>query len=824
MSKAVGARRVMAGVGVLVGGTLLLGTAPLAGAQTSGDPASSDPLETVTVFGSRLQNRTAFDSPVPIDVFKPADIADASSSAELGQVLQALSPAINMPRASSSGTSDSIRAIQLRGLAPDQVLVLVNGKRWHTNAVMDVEGIFPGTVAVDVNAIPVDAIDRIEILRDGAGAMYGSDAIAGVVNIVLKAGAAPASAGIGFGENHTHLVPTNSTVTDGENRTAGADAGIRLGDGGFVRFGASYQNRASTNRAGPTSSAFASFNNTPADQALDGLVLFQSGDPKIESTGLFYDAELPLAGDTKLYSFATANWRSTRGAAFFRYPGDPSNVPAIHPQGFRPVSTGASNDLGLVAGAKGLAGAWTWDLSARLGLNEFSYGLINSVNASLGAASPTQFHVAGFSTNQDGVNVDVTRKLDAGLAAPMVLSLGAEHLFEHYHTEPGDPASYATGPFRMNAFGETIPPGSQGDNGLRPQDAVHLQRNQSSLYAELESDVTASLLLDVAGRYSHYSDYGSSTKGKLSARYKITDNLLLRGSVSNSFRAPALAQTGIRFATLNFNTAPGSNGLPLQNNAWLPPTDPIAEQVGGQLLKPENSVNTSAGIAFRPAARTAATLDFYQIRITDRITPTGQLTPPASAPPDIASVQYLTNALDTTTRGFDLVVSHDETLASGNLRLSAAFNRNYLHEDRERNPNLLGGIVLVPLEYGTPATKLVLGADWSGGRFGAHAAATRFGTMYTFSFDSSLPTVNVPTTIGSNVQSYSPAWSIDLEARVSIADSVTLVLGGTDVFNRYPDQTTAGGNYGGALPYNFVQPLGINGAYYYTSLRATFGR
>ncbi|MBV8341572.1 MAG: TonB-dependent receptor, partial [Gammaproteobacteria bacterium] len=393
-------------------------------------------------------------------------------------------------------------------------------------------------------------------------------------------------------------------------------------------------------------------------------------------------------------------------------------------------------------------------------------------------------------------------------------------------TGAGDPASYAAGPDTVDqAFGEIIPPGSQGDNGLSPADVVHLARHVSSAYVELEDDLTTRLLLDVAGRYSDYSDYGSSTTGKFSARYKLSDGLLVRGALSNSFRAPALAQTGIRFTTLNFN----STGTGLQNNAWLPPGDPLAELLGAQPLKPEKSVNATAGIALKPAARSYATLDFYQIRITDRITPTGQLSTAGEASylaanglSDIASVQYLTNALDTTTRGYDLVLGHDADLWGGNLRLTAAFNRNYLHEDREQNPALLSGTVLIPLEYGSPATKLVLAGDWSGSRWGAHLAATRYGTAYAFSFDSTLPTVNVPAGVGSNVQRYSPAWSIDVEGRVNLTRNVTLAIGGTDVFNRYPDQTTAGGSYGGSFPYNFAYPLGINGAYYYASLALTF--
>lgn len=804
---------------VVVAATAFLFTAS-ARAETPPAGTPGDALEAVTVFGSRLQNRTVFDSAVPIDVFSAADVQAALSSGELGQALQALSPSVNMPRASSSGTSDSVRAIQLRGLAPDQVLVLVNGKRRHTNATMDIEGLFPGTVAVDLNSIPPEAIDHIEVLRDGAGAQYGSDAVAGVINIVLKSGPGALSAEVGAGTNRTHFAPTGETLTDGQNRTAGLSGGFGIGEGGFVRLGANYQNRDATNRAGPSSASWTSWNSTPADLALDGKVLFASGDPKLESTGLFYNAELPLAGATKLYSFATASWKKTEGAAFFRYPGDPTNVPSVYPNGFRPVSTGDGSDLGIVAGAKGRADGWVWDASVREGHNRFSYGLEDSLNASLGAASPTSFHVASFVSEQTAANLDVTRELATGGAAPVIASFGAEYLLERYHTGAGDPASYAAGPFTLNGFGEVIPPGSQGDSGLRPQDVVHLRRHVSSLYAELESDLTPHLLADAAVRYADYSDYGSSTTGKLALRYKFSDTLLARGAVSTSFRAPALAQTGIRFATLNFN----DTGTALQNSAWLPPTDPLARLLGARALRPERSVNSTVGLAWHPGRATSLTLDVYQVRIRDRITPTAQLATDGQQQylidhglTDVASVQYLTNVLDTTTRGLDLVLSHDVRVGAGVLRLETAFNRNYLHEDGERDPSLLGGAVVVPLEYGSPSSKLLLSGDWTGSRFGARAAATRFGTVYAYSYDSSLPTIN-----GWNVQRYAPAWSIDLEGRVTIVPGVSLAIGGTDVFNRYPDRTTDGNTYGGAFPYNYAHPLGINGAYYYASLRVTF--
>jgi iron complex outermembrane recepter protein len=805
--------------------TLLALSVAVAVAEEPG-VAPAESLEAVTVFGSRLKSRTVFDSAVPIDNFSPAEVERALSSGELGQALQSLSPSINMPRASSSGTSDSVRAIQLRGLAPDQVLVLVNGKRRHTNAVMDQEGLFPGTVAVDLNAIPPGAIDHIEVLRDGAGAMYGSDAIAGVVNIVLKSGVG-GSASAGFGENRTHFAPTGATVTDGQNRTLGFDEGFAIGEHGSFHFGADYQKRDATNRAGPSSAGWTSYNSTPADLALDNQVLFKSGDPDLENKNIFYNATLPLGSGPELYSFSTFDSRSTKGGAFFRYPGDPNNVPSIYPNGFRPVSTGDSKDFALVAGARGHAGSWDLDLSASEGYNTFSYGLTNSLNVSLGAASPTSFHVADFTYDQKAVNLDATTHLVTASHVPVNVAVGAELIAEKYHTSPGDPASYAAGPVT------SAPPGSQGDNGLRPQDAVDLSRHVWSAYVDSDAELTEALLVGAAARYSKYSDYGSSTTGKLTARFKFTEAFLVRGALSSSFRAPALAQTGIRFATLNFN----ADGSGLQNNAWLPPGDPLAQQFGAVSLKPERSVNATLGLAYRLSRRTSATLDLYQIRIRDRITPSGQLDATLVQPyldthgiTDVASVQFLTNALDTTNRGLDLVLSHDQDLAGGVLRLTASFNRNYAHQDgvRDTNPalsaldptaTLTSPSVLVPLEYGSPGSKLVLATDWSNALWGAHLDATRYGRMYSFSYDLAEPPL-----LGANAHPYDPAWSIDLEGHVNVGKDVTLALGGTNIFNRYPDRITSlDGSYGGAFPYNYANPLGINGAYFYGRVTVRFG-
>ncbi|WP_432381319.1 TonB-dependent receptor plug domain-containing protein [Duganella sp. P38] len=807
---------------------LALAALPAALAQAQDTPTSGDAaaaIDQVTVVGSRARNRTVFDSAVPIDRFGAREVENALSSGEVGAALQALAPSINFPRIESSGAADSVRGVQLRGLAPDQVLVLINGKRRHASAVLDTESSFAGTVPVDVNAIPPGAIDHIEILRDGAGAQYGSDAVAGVINIVLKQQRTGGSASVSYGANHTDFKPTNDSKTDGQTKIVNADYGVPLGDAGFLRFGAESRSRNPTQRAGYSDAGWTSWNYTPADQALDGKVVFKSGDSSSHNNYAFYNALLPLGDGIDAYSFATANQRKSDGSAYFRYPGDPSNVESVYPNGYRPVTHGDSTDLSIVAGVRVASGGWHWDLSARHGGNKFDYDVSNSLNASLGAQSPTSFHLASFDYRQNAVNADLTRELNLGV--PVNLAIGAEYVRETYTSSPGDAASYAAGPIT------DAPPGAQAGPGLRPQDAFDGSRHIKSVYADIESDISQQLLVGAAARYSDYSDFGSASTGKLSARYKFTEQFLLRGSLSNSFRAPALVQTGFRFSTLNFN----SDGSGLQTASLLPASDALARAFGAQDLKPEKSTNLSLGLAWKPARNTSVTLDGYRIRIKDRITRTSDLQSDAATAylagigrSDIQSVAYLANLLDTTTTGLDAVLNHDLSAAGGKLNLSAALNLNKTRIDAVHQSSaalaridpaltVLTDTSLFRIRNASPKNKLVLGADWQAAQWGLLARATRFGPLKDFSYDEDAEVID-----GVHAQRFGAVWTLDLEAQYKPTRQLTLSLGADNILDRYPQRVreTNNATYGGALPYNFINPIGVNGAYFYARARYTF--
>lgn len=781
--------------------------------------------EQVVVTGARARSHTRTTTTVPVDVYGGPELQQALRTGEVGQALQNLSPSVTLPRQSASGTSDTVRVVQVRGLPPDETLVLVDGKRWHPTAVPDTEGLFRGSVPVDINSIPFAMIDHIELLRDGAGAQYGSDAIAGVVNIVLDHRKTGGSISLGFGTNWTSFEPTNRRITDGQTGTASITWGTPIGNGGYIRVGADGVASAGTNRAGRSNAYWTSYYATDADVALNNQVLFKSGDPAYQKGDLFYTAAHPLGNGWEAYSFGTYDFRHAEGAAFFRFPGDPQNNLAVYPNGYRPITASNSFDVGFVGGVRyTVADPWTFDISVKENANSFRYGVRNSLNASLGEASPRDFRLATFFYNSAGLNVDATRELDIGLPAPVNLAIGTEYVHETYETGAGDRASYAAGPITVDGFGSSVPPGAQAGPGLRPSDAVSLNRDYGGIYAEAETALTERFTLNLAGRFVDYGGTGTAGIGKISGRYALWDGLSLRGSFSNSYRAPALAQTGFRFASLNFN----ADGTGLQNNVLVPPTDPLARAVGAQPLKPETSLNYSAGIAWALPRRTVLTVDGYYIQVDHRITRSSDLYV-TTDDPSVQSIAFLTNALDTTNRGVDVTVSNEMDLAGGTLKLSGALNMNKITIDRVRAPSpllqaqgitsLFDSADLLRVRAGTPSSKVILTSVWSNDRFNALLRATRYGSMYTNSFDDTArPQDGVP------AQSFTPKWLIDLEGTVNVTPAWAFTVGGNNIFDVYPTRTlrTDNATYGGALPYNFINPIGINGAYYYTRMTYKF--
>ena len=771
-------------------------------------------VEEVVVIGTRGAQRTELDSPVPVDVIDLEDLNSTGAVAgELGQALAAVAPSFNFPRQSNSGTSDLVRAGQLRGLSPDQMLVLVNGKRRHTSAVVNSETkIGRGVAAVDFNTIPLNAIERIEVLRDGAGAQYGSDAIAGVVNIVLDR-TLGLTVNAGYGWHDTDLDPIGQSLSDGETLTLDADYGWTVGDG-FIKAGVNFRDRNGTNRAGFDLIPFFE-QQTPDNLALQGQRNYAEGDPDVEEFNLWFNSEIPLER-TNLYAFGTlGNRESSGGGAFFRYPDSFSNVRAVHDNGYRPETRADDKDLALSVGLRGNAGSWDWDGGLTYGRNQFEFGVDNSLNASLGAASPTSFDSGEFELQQLTLNLDAVRPLD--WAAPSNLAVGVEYRREDYETRQGDPNSFAAGPLPLAI-------GAQAAPGLTPADEADVDRNVISLYADLGIDVTDQLFLDIAARLEDYSDFGNSATGKLSARFEIAPGMALRGAISNSFRAPNLAQVGFADTTLNFGV-----NQSLIRTRTLPVTDPIAQALGAQPLDEETSVNLSAGFTAQ-WDQLSLSIDLFRIDIEDRITLSERLFGTAietfvQAQPGgtgIESVRFFTNAVDTETTGVDIVVTWQTELAMGDLDMSLAYNRSATDIDdiRATTPQLSAldpSLVLVgveeinTLEDAAPESKFILSGRWSTDRFSALLRVSRY--------DSAVRVFNFGGGFEPR-QEYGDEIQLDLEFSYDFNESVAFTLGAVNLLDEYPDLSDPTINFFGNLPYDILSPIGVNGRYLYG--RASF--
>jgi iron complex outermembrane receptor protein len=796
--------------------------------------AADASVEELIVTGTAAKGRTVLDSPVPVDLLSASELASSGAVAqELGQALAVLAPSFSFPRQSNSGTSDHVRAGQLRGLSPDQLLVLVNGKRRHPSAIVNSETkIGRGTAAVDLNTIPLEAVERVEILRDGAGAQYGSDAIAGVINILLDQDPEHTDIEVTLGEHITHLDPTHQDIKDGETFTLAASTGFAFREEGFLRVGIDIENRNATNRAGFDQIPFFE---DPLNAYLAGRRSYAMGDPNTESYGLWFNTEIPV-GEVVLYGFGTFGERETRGgAAFFRYPVGYQNWPGVYADGYLPKTRGDDQDLSFTTGVEWDLAGWSVDSSLGFGRNEFEYGVDDSQNPSLGAASPTRFDSGGYEFEQLIANVDATRDLEiAALAGPLTVIAGFEYRRESYVTRAGEPASYQAGSFVACAPGYPVDPacaiGAQAGPGLTPADEVEMQRDVVGLYADVAAEVLPRLLLDLAARYEHYSDFGGELTGKLSAAFDLSEAVTLRGAISNSFRAPAVQQEGFADTTTSFGS-----GSSLVRTRTLPAYDPIAEALGAEELDAETAFNLSFGITAQ-LGDFSASLDFFRITVDDRITLSERFfddgvntyfvdyvsTLPGGA--DVESVRYFTNAVDTRTRGVDVVVSYAHELFDGDFDFDVSFSFadtdvcDYAETPSELTDlypsfRLVGVEETNTLETAAPKWKTVVTADWENDDLSLLARLSAFAaTERVFNFGGGFE----PS------QRYGTELQLDLEGEYHLTDKIALALGVANVLDNYPDRSSSDINYFGNLPYDVLSPIGINGRYVYTRLSVRF--
>ncbi len=790
---------------LLVLSLIATATAPVLAQEA---PPAPD-MQTVVVTGTYAKNRRSADSESPIDVIGAKEL-QASGSTELASVLARVLPSMNFPRPSGADASDAVRPAQLRGLAPDQVLVLVNGKRRHSSAVINVNGTAGrGSAPVDLNAIPLSAIDHIEVLRDGASAQYGSDAIAGVVNIILKKGPKGGDVEIGYGEYD---------AGDGKQVTLKASGGFALGDRGWLRLAAEAAERDPTNRAGADT--------RDRDEPRYGQVTQRYGDSKTQPRNVLFNAQYQVGDNTDLYAFGQYGTRDTESAATWRTalltttPAPVNGVPQtpvktlrtpLFPNGFLPLQNSTSTDASLVVGLRGDYAGWRWDASVDHGRNRFELDIDNTVNQSLGANSPTHFHLGTLTNTQSVANFDLAREIPmAVLAGPLTVATGLEIRHEAYEIGAGDEASYAGS-------------GAQGFAGFRPVNAGKNSRSNQSAYVNLEAQVTPRLSGALATRYEHYTDFGSTTSAKASARYAFNDQVSLRGTASSGFRAPSLAQQFYTITTTNFSVI-GNQNVAVETGTFAVGSA-AARALGAAPLKAEKARNYSIGLQLAPTRNLTASVDVYRIFVDDRIALSANMTLPqtlrnvlAAQGVTVSAGRYFTNAIDTKTTGVDIVGTYRIDLAGRDrLDFPAAYNRNKTQvENVAANPALLSAynVQLIDRQtvlrntVGSPKDKLSLGADYTASTWNAHVQATNYGRF------------TVPQNNPANDQTYGRQWVLDVSGSVKLARNWRVTAGVDNVTDSYPDKTTstANLNVNGIYPYSIWSPAGFNGRHYYARL------
>ncbi|MEQ7154526.1 TonB-dependent receptor plug domain-containing protein [Brevundimonas aurifodinae] len=726
----------------------------------------------VLVVGSRVPGRLATETAAPVDVFSGESLAERGFT-DLGKILGFLAPSFNYPRSQTAPSSSSTRGFSLRGLGPDQVLILINGRRRHASSVLNFNnGVGRGTVPVDINTIPVAAIARIEVLRDGAAAQYGSDAIAGVINIVLRsdAGGRDVTATAGVTEDD-----------DGQSGVLTGRIGLPLGEDGFLTLTGEARTREPTNSA-------------EIDPRV-GRVSQRTGDP--DATNLLFsaNAEAALAGGARLYGFGTLALRDSTSVPLFRLP---SVAPALYPQGFLPNINLDMLDLGGSIGVRGEIAGWRYDLSNTAGYNRGDFEVSNTVNTSLGATSPTRFDSGGVTYGQNILNLTVSRGFDALAGAN--LAAGLEYRTETFEIRSGEPLSF-TGA------------GAQGFPGFNPPTPVDVDRNALSAFIDAEISPFAGLDIGVAGRTEDYSDFGRETTGKASIFWRVAPWLAGRATASTGFRAPSLQQQ--YFSTV---TSQLSGGV-LVNVGTFAVTDPVARALGASDLRPETSTHYSGGFVLTPRAGLTFSLDAFRIEIEDRIALSESLTGPAvvailqrAGITNATQVRFFTNAIDTETEGFEATGNWRTRFGEdGRLNLSlgyAAFDTDPVN--LRSNPvvptlPLLAASSLNTLADAEPRNKLTVSAEIEIGPWRVTADAARFGKYKASPLG--------PT------QVFGSDTTFDLTLAYQLTETVRVQVGALNLTDAYPDRVV--GQTDGR-PYTEAGGIGVDGREYFLRLGASF--
>ncbi|MFC4930579.1 TonB-dependent receptor plug domain-containing protein [Massilia sp. GCM10023247] len=806
-----------------------------AGAQES--TATEGSAATVVVTGTRVANRSVLDTASAVDII-PAETLKNAGTTEMNQALSVALPSLNFPRPSLTDGTDTIRPATLRGMAPDHSLVLVNSKRRHASSLVNVNGsIGRGSAAVDMNTIPTAIVKNVEVLRDGAAAQYGSDAIAGVINLRLRTDRTGGEASVTYGARiseydlfndvppagGTWSGPASRERTDGQSTTVSAWKGLPLGESGYLTIAAEYKDQARTERGGyDMRQQYPRLPNGAFDPRENTIDRFNAwyGDPEMEQTTLFANAGNDLGNGVKLYGWASYQNRQARSAGYFRPAQDARNIISIYPDGFLPIIAPTVDDFSLTGGLTWSLGSWDMDTSLGYGKNRMEFEIQNTLNRSIGPTSKTEFDAGGFAYDQLVLNLTGVRSLDvAGLSSPLNIAVGTEVRREGYELFAGEPDSYRYGG-QVLANGTPAAPGAQVFPGFRPANEIDTHRTAVGAFVDLEANLTPQLLASVAVRAEHYSDFGNSLAGKLAGRYDFSKAFALRGSVQNGFRAPSPQQQNFTSTSTNF-----INGVPFEITTFKP-TDPVAVALGAKPLDAEKSVNLSLGavLRFDPVS---VTIDAYRIKMRDRIVLSENLTQTnvrnyiaAQGFVGVGGGRFFINGVDTTTEGLDIVVNwplnagaagrFDFTLA-GNLNRTEVTKVPVTAQLAALNPApaLFDRANIIALEEGQPKNKLSANLNWKLGAWGVTARATRYGKVMT---PGTTPAFDFP--LGARTL-------VDLETRFALTPKLTLALGADNVFDQYPETLPPSLNTTGNTPFSNYSAFGRSGRFVYA--RANYG-
>ncbi len=845
-------------------------------------PAEAEPADDIVVLGTRRTDRTLTNSPSPVDVISAAELTTQPAANMIDQ-LKNIVPSFYAGQNSISDASTFVRSPSLRGLSGDQVLVMLNGKRYNRSALVQVyggsdTGLGRGAQGPDISAIPSLAIGNLQVLREGATAQYGSDAIAGVLNYGLRE------------DQGIELVGRAGQyyAGDGESYQIAGNAGIK-GDWGFINVTGEYVDEGQTSRGRTRPSAANFAQNFPglASQLPNYPLPVQIwGNSPSHGFKTVYNSAINVTDNSKIYVFA--NYAENKGNQSFNYrasvsstavdtngvvrnqgangafnntffltpcPTGNATCPAggfvrdantfrfgqLYPAGFTPRFVGKTQEVYGVLGYKGTSGDFSYDISGTLARNKLSLSMYNSANFSYGPATQTRFEFGDLIQKENNFNADFTYAADLGLAAPLTISAGGEYRKETYEQTAGDPQSYGAGPYAVaqQLYTQTAPGvyvasgstaaqgvGASGYAGTSPQTAGKFSQQAYAAYVGLETDITAALTVGAAGRYEHYNTFGDAWVGKVNALYKFADAFSIRGSFGTGFHAPSPGQSNVSIVTTSFN-----NGIAFQSGTY-PTNTAVAQYYGATNLSPEKSTNYGLGFILEPVRGMTVTVDGYQIDLRNRIgltspfivTAADLAAQPALLPVGIGGqVQYFTNGFKTRTRGVDVVGTWRTTLSEAQLNFSLAYNYNDT-KVTDFDARVVSVAQLIDAEHLAPKHRVVFNAGWTLDNLSFNVREN-----YYSSFTSAQ---DYGQTNGVANQTFGGKFTTDLELSYTFAEHVTLAIGAQNFTDEHPDRLiptstvqiyplTGGTSDGQVYPRN-GGPFGFNGGFYYTRLRVKY--